>query len=511
VDFDFAMNFSYAPARAFNLLMPDFFGTPADGSYLTREKGAYFEDAVYVGLIPLISGLAAVVAWLYRLLRRREQPDYTSTVPFWLLVVLVGFVFALGRFSPIFPFFYQNVPTFSLFQAPVRWHLWTVAGLAVLAGMGAGAWGKGHWLLFGTRLATAAGIGAVGLALLAPQFLPLEGEAAANAAILIRAFVIAGSVAAGAGVLTLTQPEDKSGRGYPLWMLAVWVVVAVDLAIPARGLNPTTEADLFQRSTDVQAVGRAWWPDDALETVQFERFLLLYDYPALETQLNDYRSSRMPNLNLIDRVPLLNNFDPLLTGGYDQLTTWLNANAANREALLQLAGVEGVYGEDGSVQALEQAGQRVYVVAGACAEFTAKLDSESSFDLTERWNPAAQVMIVDETASACDPLAEVGTGEAEILAEGANQVEIEVNAPNGGWLVLADADYPGWVATVNGQVVTIQRANIAFRAVEVPAGESTVVFSYQPGWLWPGLLASAIGLIAVLVMFRWRSVPTKQV
>jgi hypothetical protein len=504
VDFDFALNFSYAPARAFNLLMPDFFGTPADGSYLTREKGAYFEDAVYVGLIPLISALAAVAAWCYRLIRRREQPDYTATVPFWLLVVLIGFVFALGRFSPIFPFFYQNVPTFSLFQAPVRWHLWTVAGLAVLAGIGVGAWGKGHWLLFGTRLATAAGAGAVGLALLAPQFLPLEGEAATNAAILIRAFVIAGTVAAVAGVLTLTQPEDKSSRWYPVWMLAVWVVVAVDLAIPARGLNPTTSASLFDRQS-VETEGRAWWPEDALETLQFERYLLLYDYPVLEAQLTDYRTSGMPNLNLINRATLLNNFDPLLTGGYDRLATWLNASQVNREVLLRVAGVGAVYAADGRVQLLAEAGERVYVVGAACADFTPGLDPATASSLAERWTPAAQVMLDDPALPACDPAAQVsGAGEARILSETAKRVEIGVNAPEGGWLVLADTDYPGWAATVNGEPRTIQRANMAFRAVEVPDGESVVVFSYQPGWLLPGLLASFLGVILTLVLFRWR-------
>ena len=48
--------------------------------------------------------------------------------------MIVGFVFALGVNTPIFPFLYRNIPTFNLFQGPVRWHLWTVFGLSVLAG-----------------------------------------------------------------------------------------------------------------------------------------------------------------------------------------------------------------------------------------------------------------------------------------------------------------------------------------------------------------------------------------
>ena len=59
-------------------------------------------------------------------------------------------------------------------------------------------------------------------------------------------------------------------------------------------------------------------------------------------------------------------------------------------------------------------------------------------------------------------------------------------------LVLADAWYPGWTATVNGEATPVYRANIMFRAVAVPAGENLVVFQFDPQlWrvaLWLGLV-----------------------
>jgi uncharacterized membrane protein YfhO len=72
-------------------------------------------------------------------------------------------------------------------------------------------------------------------------------------------------------------------------------------------------------------------------------------------------------------------------------------------------------------------------------------------------------------------------------------VEIQVRTPEDAYLILTDAYYPGWQAAVNGQAVTIQRADVMFRAVRVPAGESTVVFEYRPRW-WP--LALVIGITA---------------
>jgi len=76
------------------------------------------------------------------------------------------------------------------------------------------------------------------------------------------------------------------------------------------------------------------------------------------------------------------------------------------------------------------------------------------------------------------------TGEAsvEITNFEAHEVSISVNADRAGVLVLADTWYPGWAASLDGEPVDIMRADVAFRGIEVPAGEHTVVFSYEPFW-----------------------------
>jgi len=61
------------------------------------------------------------------------------------------------------------------------------------------------------------------------------------------------------------------------------------------------------------------------------------------------------------------------------------------------------------------------------------------------------------------------------------QVLIEVNTPQPGYLILADTEYPGWVAEIDGvRVDTIYRAYGYFRAIEIPAGEHIVRFYYKP-------------------------------
>ncbi len=68
-----------------------------------------------------------------------------------------------------------------------------------------------------------------------------------------------------------------------------------------------------------------------------------------------------------------------------------------------------------------------------------------------------------------------------------------------GYLVLTDAYYPGWSATINGSATPIQRADVMFRAVSIPAGTSAVVFEYRPSWLTPALLIGAAAWISVLL------------
>ncbi len=70
-----------------------------------------------------------------------------------------------------------------------------------------------------------------------------------------------------------------------------------------------------------------------------------------------------------------------------------------------------------------------------------------------------------------------------------------------GILLLSDHCYPGWKARVDGHDAAIMRANVFCRAVEVPAGEHTVSFSYQPQSLQAGgiVASSTIAIIGLLL------------
>jgi hypothetical protein len=504
VDYDFAMNFSYGPVRTLNLLSPNVFGNPGDGTYLT--EGAFFEDAVYIGLLPLIAALAAAIGWLLRRFRKDlDRPPFFAVVPFWLGIMVVAFVFALGEHSPVFPFLFQHVPTFDLFQAPVRWHLWTVFALSVLAGIGTQAWGRGHWLFFGTRLATAGGIGAALLAYFAaPHILPMDDpETRQNVQVLINAVALTGLLGAGAGVLTLLQPGQESRR-YPWWALAVLIFVALDLAWAAQGLNPTAPATFYERRDTDYGDSRAYWPEEAERDIAFETWLLFDDYRVAAEDWQGFRASELPNLNLLDRWYLLNNFEPLRVGHFTAYTTLIEQNLPAAEGLLQAAGVSALYDSKGVRQPLARTAARAWIVESACWHDSAESLTAALAD--PDWNPQRQVHLSGE--GDCPVLADDSgaPGAVTLIEDFGNRVGMLVELSADGWLVLADTDYPGWMVLVDGQPARIERANLAFRAVQIPAGTQAVEFVYRPVWLLPGALISLGALVIAVALLRLRPV-----
>ncbi|MCC7368700.1 MAG: YfhO family protein [Chloroflexi bacterium] len=89
---------------------------------------------------------------------------------------------------------------------------------------------------------------------------------------------------------------------------------------------------------------------------------------------------------------------------------------------------------------------------------------------------------------------------AEIVRYEPDLVQIQVRAQETRYLVLADADFPGWAVTVNGVEARSERANYLFRAVEVPPGEHTVTWRYRPTSLLLGAGITAAALVMMVAL-----------
>jgi hypothetical protein len=124
----------------------------------------------------------------------------------------------------------------------------------------------------------------------------------------------------------------------------------------------------------------------------------------------------------------------------------------------------------------------------------------------ETFDPARTVVVMgagenEETGERENPPSVFPSLYPSIISYSPEQIVIDLAAPRLGYLVLTDAYYPGWTATVDGQPAEIEQADIMFRAVRVPAGQHRVELRYQPRLFSFGLLISAG--TAVVVGSAW--------
>src|SRR5690606_8071891 len=80
------------------------------------------------------------------------------------------------------------------------------------------------------------------------------------------------------------------------------------------------------------------------------------------------------------------------------------------------------------------------------------------------------------------------------VQSGNDHVVIQADLERPGLLVLADAFYPGWNATIDGDPTPILAVDSMFRGIEVGKGRHQIEFIYEPESVRLGLIVSLIGI-----------------
>jgi hypothetical protein len=160
-------------------------------------------------------------------------------------------------------------------------------------------------------------------------------------------------------------------------------------------------------------------------------------------------------------------------------------------------------GNHGVVDEPTQSGERIRWVP--CALEAQDGDSAWETLYSGQFDPNRQVVIEGGAGTSIPGCQRVQTNpDIKMIYEHSNQLELHLQAPSQGWLVLSDVWYPGWQARIDGKVVPILRANYLFRAVRVEAGEHEVNFSYIPLSFYLGSIASLITAVILWLASRVR-------
>lgn len=108
------------------------------------------------------------------------------------------------------------------------------------------------------------------------------------------------------------------------------------------------------------------------------------------------------------------------------------------------------------------------------------------------------------------PISNIDAGQAKILSDENERIKISVDAKTDAILLMSDSFYPGWQAFIDGKKAKILRANVAFKAVEIPQGKHEVTFIYKAPGLILGMIISIISIfifagISISFIFRPKS------
>ena len=114
------------------------------------------------------------------------------------------------------------------------------------------------------------------------------------------------------------------------------------------------------------------------------------------------------------------------------------------------------------------------------------------------FDPRTAVVVPGEAPAR--PPASAAPGESLTIASyEPERVVLRADVKTPAFLVLADAAFPGWEATVDGAPVPVLQANLMFRAVALEPGAHEIVFAYRPAsWRW-GLIIS-VAMLGVLAL-----------
>ncbi len=532
VTFADVQGYAFDRGQWWTFALPDFFGNPTHRTYLDARDGAihtaehlrprsggdefrrdtewgkrnYVEGTSYLGISALI---LALIGGMTR--PRRSWPL--------VVIAVASLCFAFG--TPLYALVFYGLPGGNQVHTPFRWvYPWTVC-LAALAGLGGDALTRQITSGRQRRAVTVAAIGTIACGcMLALSAIWLWRAAQTRAPALdsivarwseIRdgfsdgatfAAYIAPQSLATAVLLVLTGILVLSALRRParFTVALLATLLAVDLWTFGVGFNPAGPRSLLTYEPPALAFLRAQpgpfriaalGPADVLPANLAMR-AGLEDVRGYDTIIKrDY----VDYLNLIERpgALLYSKIEKL----FDErsltspLFHALNVGYVLTERSINFPGYELAFSDGIQVYRNTRALPRAFMVGEARFAGSA----EEALEILKRIDPSRTVVIEANGSYQSAAQSEPSSAEAriDITRAEAQQITLRASSTSGGYLVVMDAFDPGWTAQLDGQDTPLLRANRAFRAIAVPAGEHEIRMLYRPLSFRVGMLLSGIG------------------
>ena len=489
---------SLHPALLLTAAVPQLFGaagplsehwgppSPAWGPvdlYLARNMGQ-----IYFGALPLAALFA--LGWRRGLFRRPE----IKGIAWATLAVLV---YALGRYTPLLGFAFDFVPGFSLFRRPAD----ATFLLTPLAGLCA--------------------------AYLLDRWLAPEAQPGMRWLLLRAVFGFTASLAIAAFIA-----NEKGQLDYALWPLAqsaVFAAVAILILFAVRPLSRwnALAATLLVAGYMVADLGWNNGPSEstALPPALFRVLDTKSEDPTIAFlkqrvagDLSPTRRDRVelagvdfhwPNASMTHRLENTLGYNPVRLRWYSEATGAGDHVAlpdqrkfsplfpSYRSRLADLLGLRYIASrgpiedidphlEPGALPVVAKTAEAVIVENPAALPrvmFATQWQVADFVQMTSTgiWPSESNNVVLLERPPQ-GPRIRSGPARAEVAIASYRNTEVLINVSSdtGGFVILNDVWHPWWFAYVDGRREEVLRANVIFRAVQVPPGRHQVRFEFRP-------------------------------
>ena len=446
-----------------NFLVPMAFGlTVTEGIFF--QHGQYWTSSYYLSLGTLWLAALAV-------LRIRERRV-------WLLTAIgtMALFCALGENTPFYPLLRKIIPQLSFITYPVKFVMVVIFAAPLLA-----AYALANLEKIQKRLLP---LGVILFVLILgvlfwTQLAPMQGDNPHDT--LLNGFSrVAMLVLTGGALWLLTRAsESRWKRIVPLLLL---LVVWVDVFTHEPAQNPTVSPSVYEPNLIRTKLAMQPQPElggsramlsssSALELTRF----------AVSDPKNNFLAKRLgycANANLLDAVPKVDGFFSLTPRECDSVLSLLYGTTnAGYPGLEDFLGVAQITAPGELLKWQPRLTAHPLVTAGQKPVFCDNVNAlsalaQSDFDSgkTVVLPPSEKIFVTVSNLTA-----------AKILSSkfGIQSVDAEVSAAEPSLVVVAQTYYHNWHAEIDGQPARLLRANVAFQAVQIPAGRHQIHLFYQ--------------------------------
>lgn len=451
--------FSFPPIHFLGFIDPFTFGNPRMGTYKTFtdfDGSIFWENSGYLGIVPLLLGLSSLF------FIKKNRP----IVFFWILLSISAFLM-LGKHTPVK--YIHTLPIFNLFHVPSRFLLLFVWAFVILSG---------YTLLAGDKL--------------------LRKKMSAFVSTI---FVF---------LITLLSFINI----FFVWQNYHALVPADKILKMPETANIISQTPTHAR---VMSIG---------EEIPWNEHFLSHGWEDI-TPFLYLRNSLRQNSNLLYGIPQYfvyagsgiqqaRQLQYVATAGINRASDGTLIVSSQSARLLSLSGLSHLITTTQLTSqhfALQKTVsppntntlpnfyiyQQIPLASAFVVRKKIVTSSPEQTMLDSKFDPTTSVVLQKDDKKM---LAENDSSQANVSITKRSHTTTSITITKNespGYLVMSDTYYPGWNVYVDGKQMELLVANIAQRAVYIPAGNHIVTINYQPLSFLIGSILSGITLLCLLV------------